>query len=74
MVFGRIDRVCKKAVLFRDDRTKQDVFIPISRIRKWGLHDGMYVTFAKNIKLDIEHGDEVWLDIPTWLAKREWLA
>jgi hypothetical protein len=66
---GAIAAMRKKAIVFFDDASEKEVFIPISRILDWQFTKDKT---KKHLRVqDLERHDEVSLYIPVWLAKRE---
>lgn len=74
IIHGELLKKRERSILFHDMKTKQDLFIPLKTIVSWGI-------VGRN---DRYHGDIcdddsmedilVWVEIPTWLAKRELLV
>jgi len=66
---GLVVRVTSSSVLFYDDVSVQEVFVPLSQVRDF------YFTSSggkRGLTLqDLELDDEVTLVIPKWLAKKE---
>lgn len=66
---GIVVRISEKSVLFFDDASGQEIFVPISRIMDWwftscGTKRGLRIC-------DLELDDEITILMPTWLAKKE---
>lgn len=68
---GSISRVTPAAVLFEDWMSRKDVFLPISQIRRWGRENE---SFPGKVLCDLADADEmIWIEIPRWLAEKEFL-
>lgn len=68
---GTVLRVCSRSILFRDEQTKQEVFLPASQIRRWGVEGEIFS--KEELLSDVLEGDAIFLEIPDWLAEREFL-
>lgn len=66
---GLVVRLRDESVLFFDDDSVQEVFIPRSQIKDWWFtSDGSKRTLSV---ADLELDDEITLVIPRWLAIKE---
>ena len=66
---GMVVRVSPASVLFFDDASSTEMFIPVSQVKDWwftssGAKRGLSVP-------DLELDDEVTLVVPRWLLKNE---
>jgi hypothetical protein len=69
---GLVVRAAEKSILFFDDATGREVFIPISKILDWWFSDA---GTKRGLRIqDLELNDEITILIPTWLAKKESLV
>lgn len=66
---GMVVRQNGVSVLFFDDSSQKEVFIPLSQVTDWWFTSS---GSKQNLRLaDLELDDEVTLVIPRWLAKKE---
>lgn len=66
---GSILRVTPAAVLFSDWLSRKEVFLPISQIRRWGMENVSYP--GKSLRDMVETDEMIWVEIPKWLAEKE---
>ena len=66
---GLVIRINEKSVLFFDDASVQEIFIPLSQVKDWWFtSDGG----KRGLRLqDLELDDEVTICLPRWLAFTE---
>ena len=69
---GLVARMRDASVLFFDDDSQQEIFVPISQIKDWWFTPS---GTKRNLRLqDLELDDEVTLVFPRWLAVKEGLV
>lgn len=61
-----------KSLLFFDDDTGLEVFIPKSQVKDW-FFKGKLDRFSLTVD-DLHYGDEINITIPKWLARKEGLS
>ncbi len=72
---GSLLKCTRRAVLFRDSVTQQEVFLPLSRIVSWGEISDIFPRDVSSLEADPTMRDSmIWLEIPEWLARREFLV
>ena len=66
---GMVVRLHAASVLFFDDESQQEIFIPLSQIKDWWFTSSHS---KRGLELeDCELDDELTIVIPGWLAKKE---
>ena len=66
---GLVVKVTTKAVLFFDDGSGREAFLPFSKIMDWWFTAGGGRRHLRVVDLELD--DEITVVIPTWLARRE---
>ncbi|MBQ9366757.1 MAG: hypothetical protein IJT83_03165 [Victivallales bacterium] len=66
---GMVVRVQNASVLFFDDASQQEIFVPLSQVKDWWFTAS---SSKRGFALDdCELDDEITICIPRWLAKKE---
>jgi len=69
---GLVVRVTPKSLLFFDDETGREIFIPLSKVYDWRFttYGGKHGLMISDLELD----DEIVIMFPRWLAVKEGIA
>ena len=66
---GIVVRMRNASVLFFDDNSQQEIFIPLSQVKDWWFSSS---GTKRGLRLeDLELNDELTIVIPKWLALKE---
>ena len=66
---GLVVRVSDKSLLFFDDGSGREAFLPLSKILDWWFTSSGSKRHLRLIDLELD--DEITVLIPTWLARKE---